>query len=403
MMRALLAAAALVCTATASFGDVGDPSLVAHLAPGLARGYPGLAVITRDGAGVTRSAAVGYRDLEHHIPLEPSDAFHICSISKVFTAVATLRLVDEGRLSLNTTLLQVLGEPVAAIPNADRITVAQLLDHSSGIYPTNNDMTYLATMVGAKADPKRVWSPEEMIALAYRGRNEPVAEPGAGHHYSDTNYILLGMIVAKVTGRPLDEIIHTTLLEPLGMESTYFYSDAVSGRVRPKTTTVQGYLLNSTDIRHVITVNPMFHAVKERSSPAGELLNTTLASERVDGAANIVSTLPDMMRFAAALFHGKLLSSQTQAFLMAAGGPGLALDKQRTWVLQAMHRPFGMLLAKQGDGPGGETAIMAFRAENDEIYIAFTNSFGHFDEADFLIDGVIGSIASVQKDGGRPH
>lgn len=394
MIRVLLAAA-LLCIASPSLGATGDTALASHLAPGLARGYPGLAVIFRNAAGVTRSAAVGYRDAEHHIALKTTDPFHICSITKVFTAVAALRLVDQGRLSLDATLLQVLGEPAAAIPTADRITVAQLLDHSSGIYPTNNDMTYLNTMLGAGADPHRVWAPEDMVALAYRGRNEPVAEPGVGHHYSDTNYILLGMIVAKVTGRPLGETIRTNLLEPLGMTSTYFYSEVAGGRLRPKTPTVQGYLLNSEDIRHVIAVNPMFKAVTDRTTPAGEVLNTTLASERVEGAANIVSTLPDMMRFATAVFHGKLLSPRSQAFLMAAGGPGLAVDEQRTWALQSMHRPFGMLVCKQGDGPGGETAIMAYRPEIDEIYVAFTNSFGHFDESDFLIDGVIGSLTSA--------
>ena len=242
-----------------------------------------------------------------------------------------------------------------------------------------------------------------MIALAYRGRNEPVAPPAAGHHYSDTNYVLLGMIVSKVTGRPLGDVIRTTLLEPLGMVSTYFYSDAVRGHFRPNTPMVQGYLLNSQAIRNVISVNPMFRAVLGRTSSENNLINTTLASERVEGAANIVSTLPDMMRFAAAVFHGELLSPRTQAFLMAAGGPGLALGQQRTWTLQSMHRPFGMLVCKQGDGPGGMTAIMAYTPQTGDIYVAFTNSFGHFDEADFLVDEVIGSLVSAPSRSRAAH
>jgi D-alanyl-D-alanine carboxypeptidase len=126
------------------------------------------------------------------------DAFHIASINKTFTAVAVLRLVDEHKLSLSATLKQCLGEAVAQIPNAEKITVAQLLDHSSGIYATNNDMDYLTTVIGPKADPARVWTPAELIALASKDRSKPSGEPGQGHYYADTNYILLGMIVEGV-------------------------------------------------------------------------------------------------------------------------------------------------------------------------------------------------------------
>ena len=74
----------------------------------------------------------------------------MASITKTFTAVAVLRLVDAHKLSLGTTLKECLGEAVGKVPNAGRITVSQLLDHSSGIYPTNNDMDYLTTVIGPK-------------------------------------------------------------------------------------------------------------------------------------------------------------------------------------------------------------------------------------------------------------
>jgi D-alanyl-D-alanine carboxypeptidase len=96
-------------------------------------------MVSQSPKGVIHSAAIGYSNLEKHTPLRVDDGFHMASINKTFTAVAVLRLIDQRKLSLTVTLKGQLGDIVARIPYADQITVAQLLDHSSGIYPTNND------------------------------------------------------------------------------------------------------------------------------------------------------------------------------------------------------------------------------------------------------------------------
>jgi CubicO group peptidase (beta-lactamase class C family) len=101
------------------------------LQTGLAR-YPGIAMLVQSGNRKESSAAVGYSDLEKRKPLKVDAAFHMASINKTFTAVAILVLVDEGKLSLDSTLKDQLGEAVGRIPYADRIKVSQLLDHSSG-------------------------------------------------------------------------------------------------------------------------------------------------------------------------------------------------------------------------------------------------------------------------------
>jgi D-alanyl-D-alanine carboxypeptidase len=135
-------------------------------------------MLIRPRDGRNYSAVAGYSNLEKHTPLRADDAFHMASINKTFTAVAILHLVDEGKLSLDATLKDQLGEVAGRIPYADRITVSQLLDHSSGIYPTNNDMDYLITIIGQKADPARVWTPKDLIALADKDRNKPSGLPG---------------------------------------------------------------------------------------------------------------------------------------------------------------------------------------------------------------------------------
>jgi D-alanyl-D-alanine carboxypeptidase len=167
----------------------------------------------------------------------------MCSINKTFTAVEILRLIDRGKLSLNSRVIDILRQPVVArIPGIDEITVAQLLDHSSGIYPTNNDPAYIKTLVGSDAFTGRVWTPEEMVELATRSENKPVARPGEGHHYSDTNYILLGMIVETVSGESLKAHIARTILKPLGMGATYFYSDVLIGNRTTPASVANGYI-----------------------------------------------------------------------------------------------------------------------------------------------------------------
>jgi D-alanyl-D-alanine carboxypeptidase len=366
-----------------------DARLRALLEKGIERGYPGIAMlIERPGTGL-RAEAVGYSDLEHRTPLRTDDRFQLASITKTFTAAAALRLVDAGRLSPRSTLSEVLGDAVARIPHAREITVAQLLDHSSGIYPTNNDPDYLATLLGLRADPTRVstrrrkWSP-----LADESSPKTRAEPGDGHHYSDTNYILLGMIVERVAGEPLKRHVARTIFEPLGMRSTFYYSDRLPAAGRPPAT-VQGYLLATKEIRSAISIAPMFPTVEKRKN--GDLLNTTPAAERIDAAGGIVSTLPDLAKFAAVLFRGKLLSPPSQKILFAAG-EGMEkekIGKHRTWTLQSVRTPAGVFLYKEGDGPGGVNTLMAYSPAEDEIFLGFTNIFGNFDEIDFMIDDVV--------------
>jgi D-alanyl-D-alanine carboxypeptidase len=387
----------LFCAATTYVfcTNVDDSSLKSLLQKGVDRGYPGIAVLIQSADGRIRSAAGGYSDLEKRTPMRVEDAFHLASINKTFTAIAVLRLVDEHKLSLSATLKQCLGEAVAEIPNAERITLAQLLDHSSGIYATNNDMDYLTTVIGPKADPARVWTPAELVALASKDRSKPSGEPGQGHYYADTNYILLGMIVERVSGRPFKEYITRTILVPLGMNSTYFYSSFLGKDAHPPLRTVQGYLLATDELRSVITVNPMFKPVPGDKRSGGQLLNTTLAAERIDAAGGLVTTLPDLLKYASALFHGKLLSSKTQAFLMsvADGMNAQPVGQKRVWAMQAIHKRYGVLVYKEGDGPGGVNTLMAYNPSTDEIFLGFTNIFGYFNEIDFLMDDVIGGLS----------
>jgi D-alanyl-D-alanine carboxypeptidase len=369
-----------------------DPALKNLLQAGVAHGYPGLAMLVREPDGRLRGAAAGYASIEEKRPLRVDDAFNLASVTKTFTAISALRLVDQGKLSLDAKLPDVLPRSVVGcMPYSSQISVRQLLDHSSGLYPTNNDPKYLATIVGAKADPHRVWTGEEMAALVCDPAAKPADKPGGGHHYSDTNYTLLGLIVARVSGRPYKQYVAETIFKPLGMAHTYFYSDRLGTGATNGGQVTQGYMLYADDIRKVIAISPIFKKV-----PGTRLTNTTLAGERIDSVAGIVTTLPDLMQYAHALFTGKLLSRESQRFLMSAadGMEQLPIGKHRTFALQAMRKPYGVLVYKEGDGPGGVNTLMAYRPATGTIYVGFINSFGYFDEVDFMMDDVIGTLDS---------
>jgi CubicO group peptidase (beta-lactamase class C family) len=140
----------------------------------------------------------------------------------------------------------------------------------------------------------------------------------------------------------------------------------------------------------------MFKSVPAKKGLGGDWLNTTLAAERLDAAGGIVSTLPDLAKLASALFRGKFLLPDTQKFLMAAseGMDVQPIGKHRIGTLQAIRKPYGVLLYKEGDSPGGINTLMAYLPAHDKIFVGFINSFGNFNEVNFMMDEVIGLIAA---------
>ena len=383
MLKTLALFAALLALAGAV---VSDPLLDKRLQKMLERGWPGVAVLVEGADGKVTMATAGLAAIETGAPMTRTTGFHMCSINKTFTAIAILRLVDQGKLSLDARVTDILDQPVVrAVPNIADITVAQLLDHSSGIYPTNNDPAYISTLVGSDAFTGRVWTPEEMVALATLPANPPTARPGEAHHYSDTNYILLGMIVEHVAGEPLKQHIARTILRPLGMDATYFYSDVLEGKRKTPATVASGYIRLTKDLTDAVTFNPGF------KSPRPGWINSSTAAERVDAAGSLVTTLPDLRKFASALFRGTLLSARSQKFLTAVKDQmaGAELGKHATRTLQGAMTPYGLVLYKEGDGPGGFNTLMAFHPASGVIFIGFTNEFGSFDEVDTLMTEVM--------------
>lgn len=137
------------------------------------------------------------------------------STGKTFVAAVALQLVSEGKLDLDAPMSKYLGEELwfDRLPNAHTVTVRMLMNHTSGIIRYEFNEAFLADLL---ADPDRVWKPEELVAYLFD--TEAPFPAGEGWTYSDTNYIVLGMIIERLTGRTLYEEIEDRLLTPLGLE-----------------------------------------------------------------------------------------------------------------------------------------------------------------------------------------
>ncbi|RJP33874.1 MAG: class A beta-lactamase-related serine hydrolase [Candidatus Omnitrophota bacterium] len=178
---------------------------------------PGIVMLARNAEGETFLGASGFADLETQTPMTPQHRIRIASISKTFVATVILQLVEEGALSLDETMDRWLDASlVDAIPNGHDVTLRQLLSHTSGIYDFE-DSAFIELLF---ADMQKPWTPLELIQHAL-DHGEPYFEPGQGYQYSNTNYILLGLIIEKVTSSTMEEQIRTRILSPLHLHQTF--------------------------------------------------------------------------------------------------------------------------------------------------------------------------------------
>ncbi|MFD7834723.1 serine hydrolase domain-containing protein [Streptomyces sp. NPDC059761] len=169
-------------------------------------GTPGIVVRVDDGAGpaveVARQAAWSRTD---HV-LAPGDRFRMGSNTKTMVATVILQLVAEHRLQLTDPVEKWLPD---SVPNGRAITIRMLLNHTSGLFNHVNDPDVLKAFTGQDA---RQWTPAELLAAAVR--HDPLFAPGAAYSYSNTNYIALGLVAEKATGRTLADLIRERISEP---------------------------------------------------------------------------------------------------------------------------------------------------------------------------------------------
>jgi D-alanyl-D-alanine carboxypeptidase len=179
--------------------------------------FPGatLGVVLANGNSL--ALAVGFSDREAKKPMAPADRMLAGSTGKTFAAATALQLIAEGKIGFDDKIEKCLGrEPwFSRLPNSKDTTVRQLMTHTSGLvrYEFKEQFTKDLT-----ANPDKVWKPAELVA--YLLDEKAPFEAGKGWDYSDTNYIVLGMIIEKVTGKKFYDEANRRLLKPLKLNDT---------------------------------------------------------------------------------------------------------------------------------------------------------------------------------------
>jgi D-alanyl-D-alanine carboxypeptidase len=249
------------------------------------------ALIVVDDGYKTWQATAGSAVAGHRQPVDPDSIFRIGSITKAFVATMVLQLVNEGRIALDGSVQQYLpGLLPAGYPP---ITVRQLLQHTSGI-PEFIDQ--LAGTAGQILDHRfQTYAPEELIGIATA---RPLRfAPGTDMAYSNTNYLLLGMLIGKITGHRWDDELQQRIAGPLGLTRT---RDPGSDPRLPE---------------------PHAHGYLTR--PDGSLVDITeMNTSGVDAAGSMISSARELNAFFAALLSGKLLSARLVDQMTTPGEKG---------------------------------------------------------------------------------
>lgn len=297
-----------------------------------------MAVRLADGSTVFRESGDLDRAGERSWSLETQSA--LGSVTKTFTAVVIMQLVEEGKLALDDTIEGWFPDQ----PYADHITVRMLLSHTSGLA---NPMR-----PGNERDPMwaQEWAPLELVAEA--NRNGPVDTPGSSiAHYSNTGYYLLGLIVEAVTGNTWEHEVRTRIIEPLKLEHTTFLGEeGVWGG-----TLVEGYSRTPDGYISTLEIADLPHA------------STAWA------AGGVASTLADLMTFASAFFDGKLVSEASMVEMTTPVAPDDS--SPRLWGLGGATLAglppggFGM----GGDVPGYHAFFVGV-PEPKYVVVAFINT-----------------------------
>ncbi|MEV0618752.1 serine hydrolase domain-containing protein [Nonomuraea sp. NPDC050404] len=289
---ACLLAATVAVTANASSAVADDHAeLQQVLDQAVADGMPGIIADVRDGHRSWFGTA-GVADTETGRKRRQQEYFRAGSTTKTFVAVVVLKLAAEGRLSLDDTVDKWLPGVVKGNGHdGSKITIRQLLNQTSGIFPYTSDEA-LATKQWSTAFLKGRFNsnrPEQLVKVAMA--NPPSFAPGKGWGYSNTNYTLAGMIIEKVTGNSYAEEITRRIIRPLGLRKTYLPGEGTKLR-RP-------------------------HAQHYVKFPVGEDTTTpydlTAMNPSWAGAAgSIVSTMSDLHTFYRAVLSGRLLPHTQQ-------------------------------------------------------------------------------------------
>lgn len=296
----------------------------------------------------------GVASLRTGAPVNPAGYFRVGSNTKTFISVVVLQLVAEHKLSLDDTVAHWLPGVVHGNGNdGSSITIRELLQHTSGLHNYTDDLLSLIPTVKAyRKFEFHQFSRKKLLDIALS--HKPYFAPGKGWHYSNTNYVLLGMIIEKVTGRPWANVVARRITGPLGLHHT-FAPGRSTALPRPH---AAGYLFFSRTTKVDTTAENMSWA-----SSAGAL----------------VSNAADLTRFWRAIGQGTLLPPAQREEMqqtVAAGTGDVATVPGSRYGLGIFRTPLscgGFYWSHEGDVPGYDT-VSAVSADGTRTVVLSLNS-----------------------------
>lgn len=200
--------------------------------------FPGAVMAVHGPDGSSTVVTSGVQTVGGQIGVDANVPWLIGSVTKTFVTVVVLQLAQEGALDLD----QSIGTWFPSLVSSAKITVRHLLQHTSGLGDYLEDERVLG-------DAKRAWSPQELIAVA--ASRPTLGEPGGKHHYSNTNFIVVGEIIGKVAGRPWYSEVRTRILEPLGLTHTGYPEGALNVTTGDGHIFQAGVFVEASDRRHM--------------------------------------------------------------------------------------------------------------------------------------------------------
>ncbi|MFJ8109408.1 serine hydrolase domain-containing protein [Streptomyces sp. NPDC096132] len=269
----------------------------------VSQGAPG-AMARLDDRGTVHQVAVGVADRRTRRALSNADRFRIGSVTKTFSAVVLLQLLDEGRLVLDAPVNRYLP---GLLPD-DRITVRHVLSHRSGLYDYSDDL-FARSVSGFEAVRTKVFTYRQLVDRSLR--HPRTTAPGGAYSYSNTNFVVAGLLIEKLTGRPVATAYRKRIIEPLELDDTFYVhpDTAVPGRH------THGYLTPDT--------------------AGGALVDATRQTVSwAQSAGALISSTKDLDTFLSALLRGRLMS---------AG----ALKEMRRWVPAGRTQSYGLGLRRR--------------------------------------------------------
>jgi len=335
------------------------------------------AIVYVDSSGYNINQAFAYGNLNGEV-VNANQPFHVASVGKAFTATLIGILMEDGKINLDDKITSYLNDNTLdnlfiyeGVDYKDEVTIGQLLNHTSGVADYFEDSAVGSDPMLELAinDQDKFWTPIDLVDFT-RNYQSAIGKPGETYHYSDTGYILLGLIIENVSGITFHEMLHDDLLTPLGMDDSYlmFYSEPVN-----KKQEIADVWLNGVNVKDY----------------------QSLSIDWTGGG--IISTTSDLAKFVRALNNYKVISQSTLNELYQYD------NKFRT----GMHYGYGFMEYNFGEffptlkslpNYTGHMGIlgtqMFYDKTTDTVYIS---SFGSTDASASSVQTMIKIISTLER------